>query len=56
MELNRDDFKKWLRDTETHFNDIAATPSEIAEVAIACGFDIAMVRQWQISLTFKKAS
>lgn len=47
-------FKNWLAERQKHFNDIAATPAEIADLAIEAGFPLYIVRLWQSGESFRR--
>ncbi len=40
-------FIKWLAERQKHFNEVSASPADIAQLALQDGFSKALVSQWE---------
>jgi hypothetical protein len=40
-------FKDWLAARQRHFDEVNASPADIADLAIKDGFPEPLIRQWQ---------
>lgn len=40
-------FKKWIADRQRHFDEVNASPADIASIALQEGFPEPIVRQWE---------
>ncbi len=47
FEDERASFKKWLVERQKHFEEINASPADIANIALQFGFTRIVVREWE---------
>lgn len=40
-------FNQWLAERQRHFDDVNASPADIASLALTSGFSEPIVRQWE---------